>query len=127
MFVGEAEENYSLQTETTWKHEVLSGTDSILYATCKFLLWEARKERVSLRASSSVAQRRSDRRQMFSLLMKKHFVVGLSEGNNRGKKFERLRYYSSGLIAERGDCLPSDAALVGLHLTGVLTLPLTMS
>ena len=64
---------------------------------------------------------------MFSLLMKKHFVVGLSEGNNRGKKFERLRYYSSGLIAERGDCLPSDAALVGLHLTGVLTLPFTMT
>ena len=81
----EEEENDSLQTEPTWEHKALSGTDSILYARCKFLLWETRKECVSLRASSSVAQRRCDRRQMFSPLMKNHFVVGLSEGNNRKK------------------------------------------
>ena len=35
------EENYSLQTEPTWEHKVLSGTDSILCARCKSILWEA--------------------------------------------------------------------------------------
>ena len=40
---GEAEEegNYSLQTEPTWEHKALSGTDSILCARCKSILWEA--------------------------------------------------------------------------------------
>ena len=37
----EEEENYSLQTEPTWEHKALSGTDSILRARCKSILWEA--------------------------------------------------------------------------------------
>ena len=37
----EEEENYSLQTEPTWEHKALSGTDSILCARCKSILWEA--------------------------------------------------------------------------------------
>ena len=37
----EEKENYSLQTEPTWEHKALSGTDSILYARCKSILWEA--------------------------------------------------------------------------------------
>ncbi|WP_419581947.1 hypothetical protein, partial [Thiolapillus sp.] len=36
----EEEENYSLQTEPTWEHKALSGTDSILCARCKSILWE---------------------------------------------------------------------------------------
>ena len=39
--VVEEEENYSLQTEPTWAHEALSGTDSILCARCESILWEA--------------------------------------------------------------------------------------
>ena len=35
------EENYSLQTEPTWEHKALSGTDSILCARCKSVPWEA--------------------------------------------------------------------------------------
>ena len=40
---GEREENknYSLQTEPTWEHKALFGTDSILCARCKSILWEA--------------------------------------------------------------------------------------
>ena len=34
----EEEENYSLQTEPTWEHKALSGTDSILCARCKSIL-----------------------------------------------------------------------------------------
>ena len=49
------------------------------------------------------------------------------KGEKREREFDRLHYYSSVLMAERGDCLPSDAALLGLYLTGVLMLPLTMS
>ena len=38
----EEEENYSLQTKLAWEHnKVLSGTDSILCARCKSVLWEA--------------------------------------------------------------------------------------
>ena len=37
----EEEENYSLQTESTWEHKALSGTDSILCARCKSVLLEA--------------------------------------------------------------------------------------
>ena len=37
----EEEENYSLQTEPTWEHKALSGTDSVLCARCKSILWEA--------------------------------------------------------------------------------------
>ena len=37
----EEEENYSLQTEPTREHKALSGTDSILCARCKSILWEA--------------------------------------------------------------------------------------
>ena len=37
----EEEENYSLQTEPTWEHKALSGTDSILCARCKSILREA--------------------------------------------------------------------------------------
>ena len=37
----EEEENYSLQTEPTWEHKALSGTDSILCARYKSILWEA--------------------------------------------------------------------------------------
>ena len=37
----EEEENDSLQTEPTWEHKALSGTDSILCARCKSILWEA--------------------------------------------------------------------------------------
>ena len=36
----EEEENDSLQTEPTWEHKALSGTDSILCARCKSILWE---------------------------------------------------------------------------------------
>ena len=36
----EEEENYSLQTESTWEHKALSGTDSNLCARCKSVLWE---------------------------------------------------------------------------------------
>ena len=32
---------YSLQTEPTWEHKALSGTDSIPCARCMFILWEA--------------------------------------------------------------------------------------
>ena len=38
---GEAEENYSLQTEPSWEHKAFSGTISILCARCKPILWEA--------------------------------------------------------------------------------------
>ena len=37
----EEEEHYSLQTEPTWEHTTLSGTDSILCARYKSILWEA--------------------------------------------------------------------------------------
>ena len=37
----EEEENYSLRTEHTLEHKALSGTDSILCARCKSILWEA--------------------------------------------------------------------------------------
>ena len=37
----EEEENYSLQTEPTWEHKALFGTDSILCARCKSILREA--------------------------------------------------------------------------------------
>ena len=37
----EEEENHSLQTEPTWEHTTLSGTDSILCARYKSILWEA--------------------------------------------------------------------------------------
>ena len=37
----EEEENYSRQTEPTWEHKALSGTDSTLCARCKSILWEA--------------------------------------------------------------------------------------
>ena len=37
----EEEENYSLQTEPTWEQKALSGTDSVLCARCKSILWEA--------------------------------------------------------------------------------------
>ena len=37
----EEEEDYSLQTEPTWEHKALSGTDSILCARCKSILREA--------------------------------------------------------------------------------------
>ena len=37
----EEEENYSLQSEPTWEHKALFGTDSVLYARCKSILWEA--------------------------------------------------------------------------------------
>ena len=36
----EEEKNDSLQTEPTWEHKSLSGTDSILYARCKSILLE---------------------------------------------------------------------------------------
>ena len=35
------EEDYSLQTEPTWEHKALSGTDSILCARCKSIQREA--------------------------------------------------------------------------------------
>ena len=35
------DEDYSLQTEPTWEHKALSGTDSISRARCKSILWEA--------------------------------------------------------------------------------------
>ena len=40
---GEVEEkkNYFLQTEPTWEHKALSGTDSVLCARCKSILAEA--------------------------------------------------------------------------------------
>ena len=37
----EEEEHYSLQTEPPWEHKALSGTDSILCARCRTILWEA--------------------------------------------------------------------------------------
>ena len=37
----EKEENYFLQTEPTWEHKALSGTDSFLCARCKSILREA--------------------------------------------------------------------------------------
>ena len=39
---GEAEEeHYSLQTEPPWELNALSGTDSVLCARCKYIIWEA--------------------------------------------------------------------------------------
>ena len=35
----------SLQTEPTWGHKALFGTDSILCARCKSILWEAPEKR----------------------------------------------------------------------------------
>ena len=37
----EAEEDYFLQTEPTWEQKALSGTDSVLCARCKSILWGA--------------------------------------------------------------------------------------
>ena len=37
----EEEENDSLQTEPTWEHKALSGTNSVLCARYKSILWEA--------------------------------------------------------------------------------------
>ncbi|WP_419595397.1 hypothetical protein, partial [Thiolapillus sp.] len=51
----EEEENYSLQTEPTWEHKALSGTDSILCARCKSILWEKppKRGRINQRRDSS--------------------------------------------------------------------------
>ena len=48
-------ENYSLQTEATWEHKALSGTDSILCARCKSILWEKppKRGRINQRGDSS--------------------------------------------------------------------------
>ena len=40
------EENYSYQTERTWEHKALSGTDSVLCARCKSIQWEASEKGV---------------------------------------------------------------------------------
>ena len=37
----EEDVNYSLETEPTWDHKALSGTDSVLCARCKSVLREA--------------------------------------------------------------------------------------
>ena len=55
----EEEENYSLRTEHTLEHKALSGTDSILCARCKSILWEG-PERGGVSTSGDTLAKESD-------------------------------------------------------------------